>query len=463
MANQITFDRQTYINRRLKFIEEVKTGMYFFMGNDDIGANYKDNVYPFRQDSTFLYYFGINQPNLYGLIDADTGKTYIFGDDIGIDHIIWMGKLPLLSELADNVGIDMVLPLSKTRDYVSRNAHYLPPYRGDHYLFFNTNLGMNVDETDQHVSTKMIKAVVKQRSIKETQEIEELHKAVNATAEMHGHILKSARPGLKEYELVGMAAQKAWELGCTWSFNPIMTKNGQTLHNHDYHNMLKDGQMLLFDGGCQMPSLYAGDMTRTMPVGKRFDTRQEEVYQIVLAALDHSVSLLKPGVRYLDVHLAAGRVLFEGLKSLGITKGNTEEAVNAGAHSVFFQCGLGHMMGLDVHDMENLGEPIVGYHENLIKSTAFGLRSLRLGKELEEGFVITVEPGLYFIPELIDLRRSEGQYKEFINYDELEKYKNFGGIRIEDDYVISKDGYTLLGQPLAKSIEDIYGLRDQAF
>jgi Xaa-Pro aminopeptidase len=444
-------------------MELVGSGKYLFIGNDDVGANYRDNVYPFRQDSTFLYYFGINQPSLYALIDADTGKTILFGDDINIDYVIWMGKLPSLSELAEKVGIETVLPYSSIDQHVNIHTNYLPPYRGDHYFLLQALFKYTPNQIDQNVSVKMILAVVNQRSIKEEQEIKELDRAVSATVQMHAYIIRNARHGMKEYELVGMASQKAWEMGCMWSFNPILTINGQTLHNHNYGNELKEGNILLYDGGCQLETLYAGDMTRSMPVAKRFDKKQEEIYSIVLNALNKSVAVLKPGVRYKDVHLTAAKVIFEGLKELGITKGDADEAVKAGAHSVFFPHGLGHMMGLDVHDMENLGERYVGYNETLERSTQFGLKSLRLARELEEGFVITVEPGIYFIPELIDLRKSQSEYLEFINYDKLETYKDFGGIRIEDDYVITNDYARLLGDPLAKELSEIYELRDQAF
>jgi Xaa-Pro aminopeptidase len=463
MADTIVFDKEVYKSRRDKFVGQVKSGKYLFLGNDETGANYRDNTYPFRQDSTFLYYFGINQPNLAVIINADENKTILFGDEISIEHVIWMGTLPSLKSLAEEVGITEVMPYKKLLDYVSQDIQYLPPYRGDHYILLQSLTGKNFEKTDGGISVKMIKAVVAQRSIKEAGEIELLEKAVIASNQMHRYIMTHARAGMKEYQLVGMAAQQAWHTGCTWSFNPIMTINGQTLHNHYYGNTLEEGNMLLFDGGCQLPSMYAGDITRTIPVGKRFSTIQEEVYQIVLDALDNCVTVLKPGVKYYDVHLLAAQTIFEGLKSLGITKGDTEAAVLAGAHTLFFQCGLGHMMGLDVHDMENLGEQYVGYRDGFEKSKAFGFKSLRLGKELEKGFVITVEPGIYFIPELIDLRKSEGLYKDFINYDKLESFKTFGGIRLEDDYFITDKGSHRLGDYLEKSLDEVYTLRENAF
>ena len=463
MADSLVFGREVYTRRREKFIAEVKTGKYLFLGNDDVGANYRDNIYPFRQDSTFLYYFGINQPFLAAIIDADENKTILIGDEINIEYVIWMGKLPSLKSLADEAGIAEVQPYSKLRDYVTSGIHYLPPYRGDHYILLQSLTGYSFEKIDGHISVKMIKAVVAQRSVKEVGEIEQLDKAVTATAQMHRYIMSRARTGMFEYELVGMASQKAWQSGCTWSFNPIMTVNGQTLHNHHYGNELREGQILLYDGGCQLPSLYAGDMTRSVPAAKRFTTQQEEIYLVVQDALDKSIAALRPGIKYYDVHLIAAKTVFEGLKSIGLTKGDTEEAVMKGAHTVFFPHGLGHMIGLDVHDMENLGEQYVGYRDGLERSKAFGFKSLRLGKELETGYVITVEPGIYFIPELIDLRKSEGLYTDFINYDKLESYKNFGGIRLEDDYLITDNGSRRLGEYLEKSLPEIYQLRDQAY
>jgi Xaa-Pro aminopeptidase len=459
MGINIPFNAPTYENRRSIFINNVKTGKYLFVGNDDVGGNYLDDIYPFKQDSSFLYFFGINKPCLVGLIDADAGESMLFGDDISLDYVIWMGKQPSMAELAEKVGIKKVADFSKLSDYCDEQTHFLPPYRGDQSILIQKVTGVPIDQQSSKASVKMIKAVVKQRSIKEGQEIEALDEACYASGVMHEAVIKAVKPGLKEYELIAVAAQNALSQGGRWSFNPIATINGQTLHNHYYGNELVNGKLFLFDGGYQSITNYVGDLTRTTPVNGKFTNIQAEVYNIVLAAYTKAVTLLQPGVSYREIHLASAAVIFDGLKGLGICKGETNEAVAAGAHSVFFPHGLGHMMGLDVHDMENLGEQYVGYTDDLIKSTQFGLKSLRLGRDLEEGFVLTVEPGIYFIPELIDKRNSEGAFKEFINYDVLEKFKSFGGIRIEDDYAITNDGSRLLGKNLAKTIDELCELR----
>lgn len=445
MAALIPFSATTYSDRRSNFMKLVVTGKYLFIGNEEVGMNYKDNVYPFRQDSTLLYYFGINQPGYHAIIDADAGESIIFGDEIGIDTIIWTGPQVSLKEQAYRVGVSKLYRIAELVKYCSPSTNYLPPYRGDHFTLLHELTGHPVQSISSNSSVIMIKAVVAQRSIKEAQEVVEIEKAVNASIYMHKAVGEAIRPGIKEVDLVGVASKAAYEKGCTWSFNPISTINGQTLHNHYYGNTLKNGDMLLFDGGCQTESCYAGDITRTWSVGGKFTAEQQDLYDIVVASHKHGVNLLKPGMRYLDIYLESSRILFEGLTSLGITKGNSHDAVAAGAHTLFFQCGLGHMMGLDVHDMENLGEQYVGYSENLIKSKEFGLKSLRLGRELEAGFVLTVEPGIYIIPELIDLRKSQGAYLEFVNYDKLNSIRNFGGIRVEEDFVITEDGYRLLG------------------
>ncbi|MFZ1750146.1 MAG: M24 family metallopeptidase, partial [Saprospiraceae bacterium] len=311
-------------------------------------------------------------------------------------------------------------------------------------------------------SLNLIKAVAAQRSIKDTLEIIELDKAATITANMHMAAMTYAQPGMKEYEIAAQVQMEALRAGSDLSFATILTVNGETLHNHYHGNTIREGQMILCDAGGETDMHYAGDMTRTWPVGPTFTTRQKEIYQIVLDTHEAAVHMLRPGITYKDIYLSACKNIFEGLKSLGITSGDTDEAVAAGAHAMFFQCGLGHMIGLDVHDMEDLGEQYVGYDHEIVKSTQFGMKSLRLGKKLEVGYVLTVEPGIYFIPTLIDLWRSESRFTEFINYNKLEEYKDFSGIRVEETFVITEGGYNLLGQPLPKTIQDIESIRAEA-
>jgi Xaa-Pro aminopeptidase len=459
------FRSETYKNRRAQLSKDVNEGIILLLGNTESSMNFADNHYHFVQDSSFRYFFGLINPDIAGIIDCDSGEEMLFGDDLTIDQIVWTGFQPTMKELAEQVGIDKTAPFAKLAELVQkaladgRTVHYLPPYRATQRITLSNLTNQAVSKVDEGASVKLIKAIVKQRNIKTTEEIEELEKAVDITAQMHIAAMQHTRPGMKEYEVGAIVQNTAKMHGAELSFPMIITKDGQTLHNHYQGNTLKSGDLLLCDSGAQAASGYCGDMTRTFPVDKKFTSRQAELYQIALDAHEAAIKELAPGKRFKDIHLLAGKTIFEGLKAVGLTKGDTESAVAAGAHTMFMQTGLGHMMGMDVHDMENLGEPYVGYTDELKKSTEFGLKSLRLGKALEAGNVITVEPGIYIIPQLIDLWKSEKKYEEFINYDELEKYKDFGGIRIEEDFVITDEGAKMLGRQVPKTIADVENTR----
>jgi Xaa-Pro aminopeptidase len=458
------FDAQTYIQRREQLKKLVGSGQILLLGNEESSMNFKDNWYPFRQDSTFRYYFGLDQPGLTALIDIDNNETIIFGHELSIDDIVWTGPLPGLASLAEKVGVQKTLPKGKLSSYFtnSDSLHFLPPYRPEHVLKLSSWTGKTPEQVQQGASLSLIKAVVAQRSIKSEAEVAELEKAVTLTSRMHLNAMKFAREGMKEYEVVSEALRTAQASGSQTSFPIICTTQGQVLHNHYYGNTLRKGDLLLFDGGILTAQGYAGDMTRTYPVAPTFDQRQRELYQIVLDSHESAMAALKPGVKFKDIHLLACRKLVDGLKAVGLMKGDTEEAVQAGAHTMFFQCGLGHQMGMDVHDMENLGEQYVGYTEDEPKSTEFGLKSLRLGRELETGYVVTVEPGIYIIPELIDMRRNDKVAQQFINFDLLDTYRDFGGIRVEDDLLITENGSRILGEPLPRSVEEVEAVRQQS-
>ena len=460
-----TFTSDTYIHRRLVLKTGIESGLILLTGNHETPMNYKDNTYHFRQDSNFLYYFGLDVPGLAGIIDIDEGDEYIFGTDLTIDDIVWTGPQPTLHEMAQAVGVKNTFDYSQIQTIIQkalkagRNIHILPPYRHDNLIRLAQWLDISIAEVNLKPSIPLIKKVVSQRSIKESCEIAEIDHAVKTTAAMHLAAMKYARPGMKEYEVVSAVHQVAINAGGNISFPTILTTEGQTLHNHYYGNSIKDGQMILCDAGAENDMHYAGDMTCTFPVGPRFSSRQKDIYQIVLHTHLKAVEMLRPGIQYREIYLQACKNMFNELKSLHLTKGDADEAVAAGAHAMFFQCGLGHMMGLDVHDMEDLGEQYVGYTTTLKKSTQFGIKSLRLARELEPGFVLTVEPGIYFIPSLIDMWAAEGKFKDFINYKVLETYKDFSGIRIEEDFLITNDGYKLLGKSLPKTIDEIEELR----
>ena len=458
-----TFPKETYIERRNQLKKKMGSGVLLFLGNEESSSNFKDNWYPFRQDSSFLYFFGLDMPGLAAIIDIDQDQEIIFGDNLTTVEVIWQGAHPPLSELAEAIGIKITQPKNELPKFLDKAAnqqiHFLPPYRPENTQKLSEWLHFPISEIPGRASVDLIKAVIALRSVKTEEEITEINKAVNISVRMHKRAMQEAKPGMKEYQILGMVNGEALALGGHLSFAPIITIDGQILHNHNYSNTLTNGKMLLGDFGAESAMRYAGDITRTFPVGPEFSPAQREIYQVVFNAYQAAVAALKPGIRFKEVHLLACKKLAEGLKDLELMKGNLDDAVSEGAHALFFQCGLGHMMGLDVHDMEDLGEEYVGYTEELKKSKQFGLKSLRLGKELEKGYVVTIEPGIYFIPQLIDQWQAENLHSEYINYNKLAEYRGFGGIRVEDAYVITESGAKLLGDPLEIEIADVERIR----
>eukprot|EP01133_Synstelium_polycarpum_P011149 gene11149-12989_t len=464
------FDQEIYSNRRSALKLALDKGILLFLGNEESPMNFKDNTYHFRQDSSFLYYFGINEAHLAAVIDLEEGKTIVFGNEMSMDDIVWMGRQKTLKEKCRESGVEDLQPADALETYLQRalqlgrKIHFLPPYRAENKIRLSAVLNITIDQLAGQASVPFIKAVVAARSVKSAEEIKEINKAASVSADIHRMVMQTAKPGMTEGQLAAAIHQGALASGGQLAYPAILTVRGEILHNHYYGNTLKEGQMVLNDSGVESAMGYASDLTRTFPVGKKFSVLQKDMYNIVLEAYHQAVNLLGPGTRYLDVHYTSCKTLAQGLKDLGLMKGNIEDAVAAGAHALFFQCGTGHMMGLDVHDMEDLGEAYVGYTDELTKNTTeFGLKSLRLGKQLEPGYVLTVEPGLYLIPELIDQWAAAATFSEFINYDKVNAYRNFTGIRIEDNFLITEKGSELLGKALAKTTEEVEQLREQAF
>ncbi len=461
------FSTAIYRQRRNQLKNQMSSGLLLFMGNEESPKNYTDNIYHFRQDSTFLYYFGLDLPNLLALMDVDSGETIIFGNELSIDDIVWTGPQPTIATQAAAIGVEQTEALANIEAKLlkasqdGRPIHYLPPYRSKNKIKLHQWLNISLDELANQASKELINAVIEQRSIKEEGEIAEIEKALSTTAQMHLNAMRNARPGIKESELTGLVHGTAIGGGGDLAYPIILTVNGQTLHNHYHSNTLQSGQLVLGDFGAETAMHYAADITRTFPVDRQFTQQQKEIYQIVLDAETSVIDHLKPGVSYLDMHLLAARVITDGLKTLGLMKGDTDAAIAAGAHALFFPHGLGHMMGLDVHDMEDLGEDLVGYDANIQRSTQFGLKSLRLARKMQAGFVLTVEPGIYFIPELIDQWQQQGTCSDFVNFSALENYRNFGGIRIEDNILITTDGARVLGEPIPKTIAEVEAIRNQ--
>ena len=446
------FDKETYIRRRTELKRLVGKGIILLFGNNEAPANYPANGYaPFRQDSSFLYYFGQHRDGLVGVIDIDNDEEWLFGDDIDVEDIVWMGYTPSVSDLAAEVGVNKTAPLADLSKMVNGqwsmvNKHFLPPYRHDTKIHIMDLLGIHPSKQKEAASIDLIKAVVKMRATKEPQEIEAIEKACNVGYAMHTTAQLLIKPGVTERFIGGQVDGIARSLAQGVSFATIFSQHGEIMHGNPSDAPLEDGRLVLCDAGCELND-YCSDNTRTMPVNGKFTQKQLEIYSIVEACHDYVLEVAKPGVRYMDVHFAVCRLMTDRLKELGLMRGDTEEAVRAGAHAMFLPHGLGHMMGMDVHDMEGLGQIYVGFDEETRPNLEqFGTNCLRMGRKLEPGFVVTDEPGIYFIPHLIDLWKKEGHCKEFLNFDLLEAYKDFGGIRIEDDLLITEDGCRFLGE-----------------
>lgn len=455
------FEPGIYAERRKRLHSLMGSGVAIFPGNTESPMNYPSNCYRFRQDSDFLYFFGNDIPDLAGVMDFDSGEDIMFGNNFGIDDIIWMGPQPSVRELAEKCGVVRTASLSELERYMGdiissgRKLHFLPPYRSETKMLLGRLLNVNPFNIRDGFSETLAKAVISLRSIKDQVELTEIEKAVAIAREMHVAAMKMCREGVTEQEIYGTIEGIALAAGWGPSFPIILSINGQTLHNHYHGNLLREGRMMVTDAGAETLSHYSSDITRSTPVNGRFSTRQKEIYETVLNANTESIRLARPGISNLDLHLNACRIIAKGMKDLGLMRGDMDEAVRAGAHALFMPHGLGHMMGLDVHDMEALGENLAGYNEQVRRSGQFGLAALRFALPYKPGHVFTIEPGCYFIPELIDLWRAESKFTEFINYEKVEKWKDFGGIRIEDNVVITSDGSRLLGIPIPKTVADV--------
>jgi Xaa-Pro dipeptidase len=455
------FKSEVYTNRRALLQRLLKSGLALFIGNTGAPMNYPANTYHFRQDSDFLYFFGLDIPGLAGVMDFDSGIDRIFGNDFDMDDIIWMGPQPTVNELALKCGIKVTAPMAKLEEIIKdalskkRKIHFLPPYRGETKMILGSLLRENPCQMKTLASVDLIKAVVSMRSIKESYEINEIEKAVDIACEMHVTAMKMCKEGVKEQDIFGAMEGIALAKGSGTSFPVILSMNGQTLHNHSHGNILRKGRMMVADAGAETNMHYASDITRTTPVGGKFSQPQKDIYEIVLKANMEAIKATKPELSNRNLHFLACKIIASGMIELGLMKGDADEAVAAGAHSLFMPHGIGHMMGLDVHDMEGLGESYIGYNDEVKRSDQFGLAFLRFALPYKPGHVFTIEPGCYFIPELIEKWKSEGKFKDFINYSKIESYMSIGGIRIEDNILITEKGHKVLGKPIPKTVREI--------
>ena len=445
------FDKQVYISRRKRLLKQVKEGVILLLGNSEASCNYPDNQYQFRQDSSFLYFFGLDKPDLAAVIDAETGEETVFGNDVDIDDIIWMGPQPLIADQAAEAGVAMTAPFAQLAGCLAeaqkkgRRIHFLPPYRNHNRILLHKLLGIGLDALKEEASVDLIKAVAALRLVKEPCEIEEIEKACNLGYAMHLTAMKMMRLGMVEQELVGVMEGVCKSGGVMTSFPTILSQHGETMHNHAHEGILTKGRLCVIDAGVEIASHYCSDNTRTVPTSGKFTQKQKDIYTIVVTANDYAREAARPGVTYRDVHLGAAKIIVQGLKNLGLVRGDVDEMVAAGVQGLFMPHGLGHNMGLDVHDMEDLGENYVGYDPGQTRVKQLGLGSLRMARKLVPGHVITDEPGIYFIPALIEKWKSEGHNAQYIDFTRLESYYDFGGIRLEDDLLITESGARILG------------------
>jgi Xaa-Pro aminopeptidase len=448
------FAPHIYQERRKNLSAAFSNGVALFLSNPESPANYPSNTYHYRQDSNFLYFFGLSLPELVGVVDFENNKSFLFGDDFTIDDIIWMGDQPKISDLAVKIAIDEVRPLKDLSAFLKgKQVHFTPPYRAENKIRLAHLLNKTIETLTP--SVELIKAIVALREIKSPEEIAQMEDANEIGVCMHNTVMKFCKPGVPEQQLFGFAEGIALSLGNGTSFPVILSQNGQTLHNHDHSLILEKGRLLVTDAGAENKMHYCSDHTRTLPVSGTFTAKQKEIYETVYQANMAAIANCKPGIQNIENHKIAVTILTEGLQKIGLMKGDIEESVMLGAHALFMPHGLGHQVGLDVHDMEDFGENFVGYDDKIQRSKIFGWGSLRMAKMLRPGHIISVEPGIYFIPHLIDIWKNEKKFESFINYEKVEKYKNFGGIRIEDCVLITETGHRVLGTHLPKSVNEI--------
>lgn len=456
------FSKSTYVERRNELKKLVGSGLIVLFGNNDSPANYPSNTYKFRQDSSFLYYFGLHRNGLVGVIDVDNDREYLVGDEIDIEDIVWYGSVTSVAEMAEMTGVARTAAMRELPAIVEsakaqgEEVHFLPHYRFDNQIQIMDLLGIHPSQQKAAASLKLIAAVVKMRTTKTEEEIAELERAAEIGYEMHTTAMRLCRPGITEQYIGGMVDGIANAYGCMVSFQTIATQHGEVMHGNPSPAKLEAGRLMLVDAGAETNENYCSDNTRTTPVSGVFTQKQKDIYNIVVECHDHVLEVAKPGVKWWDVHFAVCRIITERLQQLGLMKGDVEESLKAGAHAMFLPHGLGHSMGMDVHDMEGLGQVYVGFDKEVRPSTQFGTNALRFGRRLQKGFVVTDEPGIYFIPALIDDWKKNGTNAQFLNFDKIDEYRDFGGIRIEDDVLITDEGCRFIGSKrIPYHVEDV--------
>ena len=461
------FSKETYIGRRAELARRVGRGLILLPGNPEVPNNYPNNTYYYRQDSTFRYYFGLDVPSLIGLIDAESGEAMLFGDDFTVEDIIWTGPMPTIADQAREVGVEKTFARNDVRDVLkraieqNRPVHYLPPYRAELKIEVADMLGIRLGMLHERMSIDLMFAVAEMRERKSAEEIEALERAFKIGYQMHMTAMRMCRPGVVEREIAGRVEGVAKSYGQGVSFPTIVTQHGEILHNHNHDGVLEAGRLLLVDGGAESVEGYCSDHTRTYPVSGKFSERQKDIYNIVLRAHSEVKEMIKPNTMYTDIHRAAYLSLADGLKGMGLIKSTPEQAVEAGAMYLFMPHGLGHGMGMDVHDLANIGERSFDFTAVQERAAQSATCVHRATWRVVPGTVMSDAPGIYFIPALIDKFRGEGKFKDIVNYDALDAYRDFGGIRIEDDVLVTETGSRFIGDKLlpltVEELEEVVG------
>ena len=462
------FKQKVYVKRRTELKSQFDNGILLFIGNDESQILVRDTVHKFRQNANFLYYWGLNEPGLAAIIDIGNNKEILFGHDLTTEDIVWEGEQQKLHEKAELIGVNQTAEIATLKNVLlnyrkgRKAVHYLPQHHANNIIKISELLNKNIGQVKTDYSVEFTKAVIAQRSIKTAKEVAEIEKALKISHSTQTAAMKKSKPDKYEYDIVKNMGKILLAKNSRWAYLPIFTVDGERLHNHHYGNEMAEGQLVINDSGAEsVDSFYSSDITRTFPVSGKFNKKQKQIYEIVLQSQLKAIAAMKPSVKFWDIHLIAAKVIAKGLTKIGLMKGDVDKAVEAGAHALFFPHGLGHMLGLDVHDMEDLGEDFVGYNEKTKRSKQFGTAYLRFGKELQPGYVMTVEPGIYFIPSLIKQWEKENKFTEFINYKEVKKYIGFGGVRIEDNILVTETGNRVLGKPIPKTIKGIESLMNK--
>jgi Xaa-Pro aminopeptidase len=437
----------TLLQRRKKLAAAIANPVILWSGRAP-SRNFAANRFPFRASSHFLYFAGLSLDN--AVIRLDRGKLELFMDNSSADDELWHGKMPTREEIALEIGADAAYPLSelslKTKEAATIAVQDVVTYQQQCQLLTRNIAPANKSEG---IDLELAKAIVNLRLVHDRAALVEIKKAVAVSIEAHLAGIKAVSEAKCEAEVRSAMEGIIIANNMTCAYSSIVTVRGEVLHNETYHRPLRSGDLLLADVGAETNSGWASDITRTFPVSGKFSSTQKDIYDIVLKAQTSCIERIRPGIEYRDIHLLACEVIAEGLINLGILQGRATDLVEMDAHALFFPHGIGHLLGLDVHDMEDLGD-LAGYEESRQRSDRFGLGYLRLDRSLQPGMVVTIEPGFYQVPAILNSPQFRNKFRDFVNWEKLDRFADVRGIRIEDDVLVTDSGCEVLTADLPK-------------